>query len=101
MKDYPYRFHIALDGSGLNGLEGMAGVCQFLFDPADNSYAYKIRYYEGIAGGHAVSVSPGGRYGFLGSTSQHLLVYDAQSCEEAGRQSTLRFERNDRNGRRF
>jgi len=95
MKHYPYRFHIALDGSGLNGLEGMAGVAQFLFDPEDNSYAYKIRYYDGIAGGHAVSVSPDDRFGFLGSTSQHLLVYDAQTCDEVGRQSTLRFERND------
>jgi len=50
MKEYPYRFHIALDGNGLNGLEGMAGVCQFLFDPADNAYAYKVSYYDGIAG---------------------------------------------------
>ena len=24
--DYPYTMHIALDGSGINGLEGMAGV---------------------------------------------------------------------------
>ena len=59
MTEYPYRFHVALDGSGMNGLEGMAGICQFRFDPADNSYAYKICYYDGIAGGHAVSVNPG------------------------------------------
>jgi len=26
MKGYPYSFHIALDGNGINGLEGMAGV---------------------------------------------------------------------------
>lgn len=95
MKEYPYRFHIALDGSGLNGLEGMAGVCLFLFDPADNAYAYKIRYYDGIAGGHSVSVSPGGTFGFLGSTSQQLLVYDARSGEDVARQTTLRFETND------
>jgi hypothetical protein len=95
MKEYPYRFHIALDGNGLNGLEGMAGVCQFLFDPADNAYAYKVSYYDGIAGGHAVSVNPGGTIGFLGNTGQHLMLYDARNSEHLARQSTLRFETND------
>lgn len=94
-KQYPYRFHIALDGSGLNGLEGMAGVCQFLFDPADNSYAYKVSYYDGIAGGHSVSVNPDGTLGFLGNTGQHLLLYDGLTSDELARQSTLRFETND------
>lgn len=95
MKEYPYRFHIALDGNGLNGLEGMAGVCQFHFDPADDSYAYKLRYYDGIAGGHAVSVNPAGSIGFLGNTGQHLLLYDTRDSSELARQSTLRFEIND------
>ena len=58
VKGYPYAFHIALDGNGINGLEGFAGVCLFLYDPSDDSYAYKIVYYDGIAGGHAVSVNP-------------------------------------------
>ena len=92
MSEYPYRFHVALDGSGMNGLEGLAGVCQFLFDPYDNAYAYKIAYYGGIAGGHAISVNPGGTLGFLGNTGQHLLLYDARNCDEVGRQSALRFE---------
>ena len=39
---YPYAFHVALDGNGINGLEGRAGVCLFLFDPADDAFAYKI-----------------------------------------------------------
>jgi hypothetical protein len=95
MKAYPYGFHIALDGNGLNGLEGMAGVCQFLFDPADNAYAYKVSYYDGIAGGHSVSVNPGGTIGFLGNTGQHLLLYDARNAADIARQSTLRFETND------
>ena len=95
MKEYPYRFHIALDGSGLNGLEGMAGVCQFHFDPSDNSYAYKVKYYDGIAGGHAVSVNPAGTIGFLGNTGQHLLLYDTRDSADLGRQSTLRFETSD------
>ena len=64
MRDYPYSFHVALDGNGINGLEGMAGVCLFLYNPGDNSYAYKIKYYQGIAGGHAVNVNPAGTYGF-------------------------------------
>ena len=51
MKGYPYAFHIALDGNGINGLEGMAGVCLFLFDPVGNRHAYKIVYFDGIAGG--------------------------------------------------
>jgi hypothetical protein len=95
MKAYPYRFHIALDGNGLNGLEGMAGVCQFLFEPADNSYAWKISYFNGVAGGHAVSVNPSATVGFLGNTGQHLFLYDGQDSEEIGRQSTLSFETND------
>jgi hypothetical protein len=95
MKGYPYRFHIALDGNGLNGLEGLAGVCQFLFDPADNSYAWKISYFDGIAGGHSVSVNDEGTIGFLGNTGQHLLLYDGVDSRELARQSTLSFETND------
>jgi hypothetical protein len=92
---YPYAFHVALDGNGINGLEGMAGVCLFLFDPADGSHAYKVRYYDGIAAGHATSVSPDGAIGFLGNAGQQLLFYDAHSLEELDRISTLRFESAD------
>lgn len=95
MKTYPYRFHIALDGNGLNGLEGLAGVCQFLFDPADNAYAWKVNYFDGIAGGHAVSLNAQGTIGLLGNTGQHLLLYDGQDSRELARQSTLSFESND------
>lgn len=89
---YPYHFHIALDGNGINGLEGMAGVCLFLYDPADHAYAYKIRYYDGIAAGHAVSLNPSGAIGFLGNAGQHLLLYDGHTLNELGRVSTLRYE---------
>lgn len=92
---YPYSFHVALDGSGLNGLEGRAGVCVFRYDPADQGYAYKVSYYSGAAGGHAVSVSPATTLGFLGNTGQHLLFYDPQTLEEADRVSTMRFEVTD------
>lgn len=95
MKGYPYSFHIALDGNGINGLEGMAGVCLFLFNPDDNSYAYKIRYFDGVAAGHSVNVNPDASIGFLGNAAQHLLFYDARNLEEVARISTLRFEPND------
>jgi hypothetical protein len=95
MNEYPYAFHIALDGNGINGLEGMAGVCLFLYNPADASYAYKIKYFQGMAGGHAVNVNPARTYGFLGNAGQHLLLYDANTLEELDRISTLRFEPND------
>ena len=92
VKGYPYAFHIALDGNGINGLEGFAGVCLFLYDPSDDSYAYKIVYYDGIAGGHAVSVNPNKTVGFLGNAGQHLLFYDATTLDEIGRLSTLGVE---------
>jgi len=93
--DYPYAFHIALDGNGLNGLEGRAGVCIFRYDPESGRYAYTIDYFDGIAGGHAVSVSPDRRVGFLGNTGQHLMFYDTATLSEIDRISTLRFEATD------
>jgi hypothetical protein len=95
MRTYPYQFHIALDGNGINGLEGMAGVCSFLFDPADDAYAYKINYHDGLGGGHAVNVSPDGKTGYLGTAGQHLALYDPSSLDPLDRMSTLRFEEND------
>ena len=92
MKGYPDAFHIALDGNGVNGLEGLAGVCLFLFDPAGNRHAYKIAYFDGAAAGHAVSVNPSGTIGYLGNAGQHLLFYDAHTVAEIERISTLRFE---------
>lgn len=89
---YPYRYHVALDGNGLNGLEGLAGVCAFHYDPADGSYAYKVTYFDGAAAGHAVSLNPAGTVGFLGNAAQHLLFYDAANLGEIARISTLRFE---------
>jgi hypothetical protein len=95
VRDYPYAFHIALDGSGLNGLEGRAGVCVFRYDPASGDHAYKVTYFPGAAGGHATSVSPGGTSGFLGNTGQHLLFYDPGTLAELDRVSTMRFEVSD------
>ena len=92
MRGYPYAFYVALDGNGANGLEGMAGMCLFLYDPAAERYAWKIKYYDGVAAGHACSVNPSGRVGFLGNAGQHLLFFDAETLEETQRVSTLRFE---------
>ena len=92
VRTYPYAFHVALDGNGLNGLEGRAGVCLFRYDPATGDHAYKITYFDGASGGHAPNVDPSRRIGFLGNTGQHLLFYDLASLEEADRVSTLRFE---------
>jgi len=95
MRGYPYAFYIALDGNGANGLEGMAGMCLFLYDPADDRFAWKIKYYDGIAGGHACSVNASARVGFLGNAGQHLLFFDPATLEEQARISTLRFETPD------
>lgn len=92
MHGYPYAFYIALDGNGINGLEGMAGMCLFLFDPDTDRFAWKIAYYDGIAAGHACSINPAGTIGFLGNAGQHLLFFDAVTLDERARISTLRFE---------
>ncbi len=90
--DYPYTFHVALDGNGLNGLEGKAGVCVFRYHPLTGQYEYDIQYFDGLAGGHAVSVNPSHRVGFLGSTSQQLLFYNCKTLKEVTRLSTLKLE---------
>ena len=95
MRGYPYAFYVALDGNGANGLEGMAGMCLFLYDPADERFAWKIKYFDGVAAGHACSVNPAGTVGFLGNAGQHLLFFDALTLEECARISTLRFETPD------
>ena len=92
MDSYPYSFYIALDGNGINGLEGMAGICLFHYDPTKDRYAFKIVYFPGISAGHAVSINPQTSLGYLGNAGQHLLFFDAASLEEVERMSTLRFE---------
>jgi hypothetical protein len=95
VRGYPNAFYVALDGNGANGLEGMAGMCLFLYDPEDQRFAWKIKYYDGVAAGHACSINPGATIGFLGNAGQHLLFFDAETLEEVARISTLRFETPD------
>jgi len=92
---YPYAFHIALDGNGINGLEGLAGVCVFRYDQETGDFAHKVKFFDGVGGGHAVSVNPTATIGFMGNTGQHLLFYDATTLDEIDRISTLRFEDTD------
>jgi hypothetical protein len=89
---YPYAYHVALDGNGVNGLEGMAGVCLFLYDPDGDRYAWKVTFYDGIGAGHAVATNPRSGLGFLGNAGQHLLLYDLATLDEVARQSTLAYE---------
>lgn len=48
-----------------------------------------------MAGGHAVSISPDRKYGYMGTAGQHLGLYDPHSLDELDRVSTLGYEIND------
>ncbi len=86
-----FDFLIALDGHGLNGFEGFAGIAKLTCDPAADRWEPTVKFFPGIAGGHATQLSPSGRIGFLGNLSQQLLFFDPRTLEEITRFSTLRF----------
>ena len=86
-----FDYFIALDGNGLNGFEGFAGVARLRCDPAADRYDIDVRYFDGVAGGHALQVSPDGKLAFLGNLSQTLLLFDPRTLKEVKRLSTLRF----------
>ena len=86
-----FDFFIALDGHGLNGFEGFAGIARLHCDPERDTWQPEVRFFDGIAGGHAVQLSPQGTIGFLGNLSQQLLFFDPRSLAEVARFSTLRF----------
>jgi len=86
-----FDFFIALDGHGLNGFEGFAGIARLRCDPARDRWEPEVRFFPGVAGGHATQLSPGGTVGFLGNLSQQLLFYDPRTLDELARLSTLRF----------
>ncbi len=87
----PFDFFIALDGHGLNGFEGWAGVARLRCDPDADTWTPEVRFFSGVAGGHATQLAPGGETGFLGNLSQLLLFYDPRTLDEIARFSTLRF----------
>lgn len=82
---------IALDGHGLNGFEGFAGIARLRCDPVAEAYDIDVKFYDGVSGGHATQVNPSGTVGFLGNMSQLLLFYDPRTLEEVARLSTLQF----------
>jgi hypothetical protein len=87
----PFDLFIALDGHGLNGFEGFAGVTRLRCKPSEDDYDISVRFFDGLAGGHATQINPQGTLGFLGNLSQTLLFYDPRTMEEVTRLSTLRF----------
>ncbi|MBK8939112.1 MAG: hypothetical protein IPM79_16155 [Polyangiaceae bacterium] len=86
-----FDYFIALDGNCLNGFEGLAGVARLSCDPARDRWDIDVRYFDGLAGGHALQLSPGGTVGFLGNLSQTLLFFEPRTLREIRRLSTLRF----------
>jgi hypothetical protein len=86
-----FDFLIALDGHGLNGFEGFAGIARLRCDPDRDRWEPEVKFFDGIAGGHATQISPGGKVGFLGNLSQQLVFYDPETLTELTRLSTLRF----------
>jgi hypothetical protein len=86
-----FDMFIALDGHGLNGFEGFAGIARLRCDIPRDHYDIEVRFFPGVAGGHATQINPSGTVGFLGNLSQTLLFYDPRTLEEITRLSTLRF----------
>ncbi len=86
-----FDYFIALDGNCLNGFEGLAGVARLRCDPTRDRWDVQARYFDGLAGGHALQLNEQGTVGFLGNMSQTLLFFDPRTMRETGRFSTLRF----------
>ena len=83
-----FDYFIALDGHGLNGFEGYAGVGRMRGDATRDEYDVEVRFFEGFAGGHATQINREGTVGFLGNLSQLLLFYDPRTLEEIARVSS-------------
>ena len=90
-----FDYFIALDGNGLNGFEGHAGVARLRCDPEADRYDIKVTFFAGLAGGHATQINSQGTIGYLGNLAQTLLFYDPRTMEEIRRFSTLRFHAPD------
>ncbi|MBW2461672.1 MAG: hypothetical protein JRH11_08495, partial [Deltaproteobacteria bacterium] len=90
-----FDYVIALDGHGLNGFEGYGGVARLRHEPEDGRWRVKVKFFEGLAGGHATQINPSGTVGYLGNLSQTLLFYDPETLEEMERFSTLRLHAPD------
>lgn len=91
MSDVPWRWFVALDGPDLNGLIGSAGLMRFEWP----SQQLEHRFYDGISGGHNVSIAPGGDILLLGNFSQQFAVVDTHTMEILQRVTTMGVEEND------
>lgn len=90
MDEGAFDVFIALDGPGLNGFEGPAGIARLRCSPAEDRYAREVRFFDGLAGGHATQINPQGTVGFLGNLSQQLLFFDPRTLTELQRFSARR-----------
>ncbi len=87
----PWSWYVALDGGELDGLIGAAGVMRFDWPTRE----VRTRFFDGVSGGHNVSLSPYGSKLLLGNFSQQIVVVDAASLEEIARQTTMAIEESD------
>lgn len=76
-----FCWYIALDGHYMVSFSGGAGIMKIEFP----SCKVTARYYPGISYGHAVEVSPDGRFLFLGNYSQQIAIVEASSMELVSR----------------
>ena len=86
--DKPFSYYVSLDGPHLDGLIGHAGMLRFDWPSKQLSF----EYYDGVSGGHNVSIAPNGKIGLLGNFSQQLVLVDMENLKELTRQSTMRIE---------
>jgi hypothetical protein len=89
MEQSGFDIFVALDGPGLDGRVGMAGVLKVFvseYSLGNNSYYLgfsepKIRFYKGAAGGHAIQISPSGKFGFLGGFARCPVIFNTETLE--------------------
>ena len=86
--DKPFSYYIGLDGPHLDGLIGHAGLLRFDWP----SKQISIEYYDGVSGGHNISIAANGKLGLLGNFSQQLVLVDLENMRELERQSTMEIE---------
>jgi hypothetical protein len=75
----------------MDGFTGGAGLMRFQWP----SRAVDYRFYDGVSGGHNVSLSPDGRRLLLGNLSQQFVVVDSRTLEVLRRAPTLGIEESD------
>jgi hypothetical protein len=91
MAEAPWRWFVALDGGDLDGLIGAAGILRFDWPSRQVTH----RFYDGISGGHNVSIAPNGRVLLFGNFSQQLVLVDTHSLDVLTRATTMRIEESD------